>query len=154
MPGIVMLSIAVELARSSQLRLPFTPSVIAAVAVEMRNVPFPVTGATVNGPRVPTVGLESTNILKSVSVYLHRTIGVEAVHVKVTSVPLQTSVPASLDSSTAAETERNSKKNYYTPMSTCDYLLASHPLMWSDNSHMASHCARNTYPTWHYVWSD
>ncbi len=102
MPGIVMVSLTVGSNCSSQLRLPFTPSVIAAVAVEMRNVLSPVTGATVNGPRGITTGLESSNTLPGVSLYLHRTTGVDAVHVKVTSVPLQTSDPASLDSSTAA----------------------------------------------------
>ncbi len=105
MPGIVMVSTAVELNRSSQLRLPFTPSVIAAVAVEMRNVLFPVTGANVNGPRVNVGLINSTNKPPGNSLYLHRTIDVDAVHVKVTSVPLQTSDPASLDSSTAAERE-------------------------------------------------
>ncbi len=108
MPGIVMLSITVGSNCSSQLRLPLTPSVIAAVAVEMRNVLSPVTGATVNGPRVCAGLKKSTTKPPAVTLYLHRTDGMDAVHVKVTSVPLQTSVPASLDSSTAAETVEQS----------------------------------------------
>ncbi len=108
MPGITVLSIAVSSNCSSQLRLPLTPSVIVPFAVEMRNVLFPVTGANVNGPSGNNAGVGSTNTNADNPLYLHRTVGTDAVHVKVTSVPLQTSVPASLDSSTAAETERNS----------------------------------------------
>ncbi len=109
MPGIAVLSITVGSSASSQLRHPFTPSVIAAVAVETMNVLFPVTGATINGPRGCITLPKCTNTLAGDPLYLHRINCMDAVQVKVSSVPLQTSVPASLDSSTAAETERNSR---------------------------------------------
>ncbi len=88
--------------------VPLRSDVTLTVAVVVTNVVFdsaPMT-VTTKGPRDPAELPEATNLLSPS--YLQRAAtkpAAEALHVKVTVVPLHTSGPASLDRSTAAEAE-------------------------------------------------